>query len=74
MKAYESLPPAARRLAKWGSIGLLLAVGLGLVLMTFLEFWTAFFIALGLYLALFGPLNAAARREHLQMLRNRNRD
>jgi hypothetical protein len=72
VKAYDSLPPMARRLVKWSLIGLAGAVVLGLVLMTFLDFWTAFFIALGLYLALIGPLNASARREHLKIIRNRN--
>lgn len=72
MKTNETLPPNARRLVKWASIGFLGAVGLGLILMTFLDFWTAFYIALGLYLALVGPLKAAALREHVKMLQDRN--
>ncbi|MHA7261918.1 hypothetical protein ACX80W_01810 [Arthrobacter sp. TMN-37] len=71
MKGYDSLPPMARRLTKWASIGFAAALVLAAVLMMFVEFWVAFFIALGLYLALIGPLNAAARREHLEILRSR---
>jgi hypothetical protein len=71
VKAYDSLPPKARRLTKWASIGLGAAVLLAAVLMVFVDFWVAFFIALGLYLALIGPLNASARREHLEILRSR---
>ncbi|WP_457964861.1 hypothetical protein M1E17_01185 [Arthrobacter sp. D1-29] len=73
MKALDTLPPKARRLVKWAALGFLGAAALALILMTFLEFWTSFFIALGLYLALIGPLNAAARKEHVQRLRERNR-
>ncbi len=73
MKAYETLPPKARRLIKWASIGFVAAVVLDLVLMTFLDFWTAFYVALGLYLALVGPLNAAAQKERVKMLHERNR-
>jgi hypothetical protein len=71
VKAYDSLPPKARRLTRWASIGLAGAVLLAAVLMVFVDFWVAFFIALGLYLALIGPLNASARREHLEILRSR---
>lgn len=74
MKAYEALPPKARRLVKWGLIGFGGAAVLLLILLTFLDFWTAFYIALGLYLALIGPLNAAAQRERVKMLRERNRE
>ena len=73
VKANETLPPKARRLVKWASIGFLGAVVLEIVLMTFLDFWTAFYVALGLYLALVGPLNAAAQRERVKMLHDRNR-
>ncbi|TDK25601.1 hypothetical protein E2F48_10165 [Arthrobacter crusticola] len=71
MKAYDSLPPMAKRLTKWAAIGFAAAVVLAAVLMVFVDFWVAFFIALGLYLALIGPLNAAARREHLEILRSK---
>jgi hypothetical protein len=71
MKGYDSLPPMAKRLTKWGAIGFAAAVVLAAVLMVFVDFWVAFFIALGLYLALIGPLNAAARREHLEILRSK---
>ena len=73
MKAYETLPPKARRLIKWELIGFVGAVVLDLVLMTFLDFWTAFYVALGLYLALVSPLNAAAQKERVKMLHARNR-
>ncbi len=73
MKANETRPPKMRRLMKWASIGFLGAVVLDLVLMTFLDFWTAFYIALGLYLALVGPLDAAAQKERIKMLHDRNR-
>lgn len=73
MDAYDKLPPNARRLVKWASIGFLGAAALALVLMTFLDFWAAFYLALGLYLALVGPLKAAALREHVKMLQNRER-
>ena len=73
MKAYETLPPKARRLTKWELIGFVGAVVLDLVLMTFLDFWTAFYVALGLYLALVSPLNAAAQKERVKMLHARNR-
>ena len=73
MKAKETRPPKMRRLMKWASIGFLGAVVLDVVLMTFLDFWTAFYIALGLYLALVGPLDAAAQKERIKMLHDRNR-
>ena len=73
MQANDTLPPKARRLVKWASIGFLGAVMLDFVLMTFLDFWTAFYIALGLYLALVGPLDAAAQKERIKMLHDRNR-
>ena len=73
MKANETRPPKMRRLIRWASIGFLGAVVLDLVLLTFLDFWTAFYIALGLYLALVGPLDAAAQKERIKMLHDRNR-
>lgn len=73
MKALETLPPKAQRLVKWSAVGFLASVVLVLILTIILDFWTAFFIALGLYLALIGPLNVAARKEHLQRLRERHR-
>lgn len=72
VKANETQPPKFRRLMKWASAGFLAAVALDIVLMTFLDSWTAFFIALGLYLALVGPLHAAAQKERITLLHDRN--
>ena len=73
VRVDDTLPPAARRLVKWGLIGFFGVVVLALVLMTFLDFWTAFYISLGLYLALYGPLKVAAFKEHLRLVQDRNR-
>jgi hypothetical protein len=71
VKANDTLPPKAR-LVKWASIGFLGAMVLDLILLTFLDFWTAFYIVLGLYLALVGPLDAAAQKERIKTLHDRN--